>query len=543
MFPVPIALEHRGAEIESDLTILDLAVKDFVQRTVSNSNKVSQKNDIIAQETRLSIDDEEKAITSPDNVFNEIDAIEHKYLVDFTGPDDPENPLNWPLSKRAYTTFAYALCTFGPQVASSMYGHFGSDIAEQFNVSSLVAALGVTTFLLGVGFGPMLFAPISEVYGRKVGVLIPFFVSGIFAFGCGAANNFATILIMRFFQGMFGGAPIANTGGVLGDIWRPQTRGIALVFYSFVVTGGPPMGPTIGAAFKTIGKDGWRWSQYYSGIYCCVLFVLAMWTIPETYHPVLLAAKAKKMRIVTGNWAYHAKHEEWELTFKEMITKHFMRPFAMLATPIVTAMSIYGSFVFGILYLGVVAIPIEFSHVRSWNQVISTLPALGIFFGVLIGGCINIIQSLRYTKILMARNGEPIPEERLTAMKVGSILMPTGLFIFGWTSDPQYPWIAPCIGLVLLAAGFITVFQNCVNYLVDSFPRFAASAIAATTFLRSCSAAAFPIFGQVMFQDMGVPWAASTIAFVGVALTPIPFIFYTYGARIRARNPYSSRVM
>ncbi|KAK9240226.1 major facilitator superfamily domain-containing protein [Lipomyces kononenkoae] len=465
-----------------------------------------------------------------------------KFLVAFNGDDDPYCPLNWPFRKRAYTTFAYAFCTFGPQVASSMYGQVSQEIASEYGKSTIVATLGVSTFLLGVGFGPMVFAPISEVYGRKIGVLLPFFLSGIFAFGCGAASNFQTVLLMRFFQGLFGGAPIANTGGVLGDIWRPNTRAIALVFYSFVVTGGPPMGSVQGAAFSTLA-NGWRWSQYYSGIYAVVVFALAITTIPETYHPVLLARKAKRLRIDTGNWTYHAKHEELAFTLTEMITKHFMRPFAMLLTPIVTSMSVYGSFVFGILYLGVVAVPVTFTDVRGWGSVVATLPSLAIFVGVVVGGVLNILGSLHYAKALAAMNGKPVPEERLVAMKVGSFLMPIGLFIFGWTSPDRYPWIAPVLGLTLLAAGFLTVFQGCINYLVDSFPRYAASAIAATTFLRSCSAAAFPIFGHIMFTTIGVPWGASIIGFVAIAMIPIPFFFYQFGAKIRAKNPYSKQVM
>ncbi|KAK9384174.1 hypothetical protein V1515DRAFT_583194, partial [Lipomyces mesembrius] len=91
-----------------------------------------------------------------------------------------------------------------------------------------IATLGVSLFLLGVGFGPMLFTPISEVYGRKIGVIVPFFISGLFAIGVATANNLRTVLIIRFFQGLFGGAPVYNSGGVLADIWRPEAQGVAL---------------------------------------------------------------------------------------------------------------------------------------------------------------------------------------------------------------------------------------------------------------------------------------------------------------------------
>lgn len=390
---------------------------------------------------------------------------------------------------------------------------------------------------ISIGLGPMLFAPISELYGRKLGVIVPLFFSAVFALGCGFSQNFATLLVCRFFQGLFGGAPVANTGGVLGDIWKPRTRGLALVGYSFVVTGGPASAPLMGAAFGTLGIDiGWRWTQYFSAIYMFVVFLLAQFTVSETYHPLLLTWKARELRKETGDARFHSRLEELDVTFKKIITKHLMRPFAMLMKPIVFLLSFYGSFVYGVLYLAIVAVPIAFKDVRSWSSVISTLPTLAIVLGVSVGAVGNIASALHYGKVLTKSGGEPVPEERLVAMKVGSVLMPIGLFIFGWTAAPEYPWIAPTIGLVLVAAGFTTIFQGCLNYLIDAFPRFAASVTAATTFTRSITAAGFPILGRVMFSGLGVNWGATIIALVAVLLIPIPFIFYMYGKQIRERT-------
>ncbi|KAJ8103842.1 major facilitator superfamily domain-containing protein [Lipomyces tetrasporus] len=467
----------------------------------------------------------------------------NQYLVTFEGEDDPYCPLNWSFKKKSFTTMMYACCTFGPQFSSSVYGPVIGDVATLYNVSTEVATLGVSLFLIGVGFGPMVFAPVSEVYGRKIGVIVPFFISGLFAIGCATASNLQTVLIMRFFQGLFGGAPVSNSGGVLGDIWRPEARGIALVCYSFVVAGGPTIAPLIGASLSVSGDNGWRWTSYLCAAYTFVVAIISAITVPETYHPVLLSKKAKTMRTATQNWAWHSRHDEWDLTFSEIVTKHMARPFAMLLTPIVAAMCTYAAFAFGILYLGVIAIPVEFRIVRGWKEVPSCLPALGMFVGILIGGFMNIYFGRRYARVLLANNGKPIPEERLKATRIGCFLMPLGLFIFGWTSNPKYPWIAPVSGTTVMTIGFFTIFQGCLNYLVDAFLRFSASAIAATTFARSCFAAAFPLFGDIMFNNLGVPWGSSLVGFVAVAMIPIPFVFYRFGPEIRKRNPYSSQVM
>lgn len=68
------------------------------------------------------------------------------------------------------------------------------------------------------------------------------------------------------------------------------------------------------------------------------------------------------------------------------------------------------------------------------------------------------------------------------------------LFVFGWTSPRDIHWIGPCVGALLLGAAFITIFQGAMNYLVDTFPAYSASAIAANTAVRSILAGAFPLF-------------------------------------------------
>jgi len=122
--------------------------------------------------------------------------------------------------------------------------------------------------LLGFAFGPLLWAPLSEVYGRKNVVLIPYFVAAAFTFGTGAAKDIQTIMITRFFVGFFGSAPITNTGGVVSDIWTSQQRGSAMVLYSLSMIGGPIVAPLIGGAICE-SYLSWRWTQYVGGISQC----------------------------------------------------------------------------------------------------------------------------------------------------------------------------------------------------------------------------------------------------------------------------------
>jgi MFS family permease len=107
----------------------------------------------------------------------------------------------------------------------------------------------------------MLFAPLSEVYGRKISILPAFFVSACFAFATATAMDPQTIFISRFFCGFFGSAPIAVTAGSLSDIWPPKHRGKAMTAYALAVIVGPLVAPIVGSAFVT-SSLGWRWTEY-----------------------------------------------------------------------------------------------------------------------------------------------------------------------------------------------------------------------------------------------------------------------------------------
>jgi hypothetical protein len=78
-----------------------------------------------------------------------------------------------------------------------------------------------------------------------------------------------------------------------------------------------------------------------------------------------------------------------------------------------------------------------------------------------------------------------------------------------------------------------------LNYLIDTFQMYAASAVAANTFLRSAFAGAFPLFASPMFHNLGINWASSLLGFFAIAMIPIPYLFYIYGRRIRARGKWS----
>ncbi|KAI0484936.1 polyamine transporter 1 [Xylariaceae sp. FL0804] len=460
-------------------------------------------------------------------------------LVDFEGPDDPYRPLNWPLHKKVSTTLLYGLVTMTATWASSSYSAGTSQIADQFGVGRQVATLGTTLFLLGFGLGPLVWAPLSEVYGRRAAVLTPMFVAICFSFATATAKDLQTVLITRFFGALFASAPVTNTGGVLGDLFSPAQRGIAIAGYAMAVVGGPTIGPIVSAAVVVQPELGWRWTEYLTGILQSVVLLMAVIFIDESYPPILLVAKAGRLRHETGNWALHAKFEEWDVSLVELSRKFLVRPIQLLCTPICFLVALYASFCYGILYMQLGAIPIIFEEIRGWPLVTSELPFLAITLGSLTGAVINILNQFSYNKAYHAAGNR---YQRLPPMMLGSLLFTAGQFITAWTAEPsEAPWIAPVIGLYLSGCGFNTIFQAALNYLVDTFQMYAASAVAANTFLRSVFAAAFPLIVSPLYHNIGVGPGGSIFAGFAALLLPVPFIFFIYGKRIRASSKWSKK--
>ncbi|KAJ5127195.1 Efflux pump bik6 [Penicillium atrosanguineum] len=466
------------------------------------------------------------------------DATPATVLVEFAGKDDPYHPMNWSFRKKILTTFMYGLTSCWITFASAVFSSALQKVAKEFDVTTETTAAGISLVVFGFGLGSIIWAPLGEVYGRKWVIVVPYFIAAAFSFGTATAKDIQTILITRFFTGLFGSAPVTNVGGVMADIWPPEQRGIAVVGYAVTLVAGPTLGPIIGSAL-THSYLGWRWTEYLTAIIMMVQVFLNALILDETYAPVLLSYKARRLRLEGKNWALHSKQEEWDISLKELMQKYLVRPLQMLGSPICLLMSAYAAFVYGILYAYLESVVIEYQEIRGWTPVVASLPFLALLTGIFFAAAINIYNNKYYFKKFQANNYRPVPEARLPPMMVGGIVFTAGLFIFAWTSSPHINYWPSIIGVGLIGLGFTTIFQSALNYLVDTFTRYSASAIAANTFLRSMMAGAFPLFVIPMYNNIGVDWGTTIFACVAAILIPVPFFFFFWGKNIRARGEWS----
>lgn len=278
-------------------------------------------------------------------------------------------------------------------------------------------------------------------------------------------------------------------------------------------------------------------------IFAGVCTLLAFAFIPETYAPVILLQKAKRLRKANASEkdVIQSEHENQDWSFKGVIHRTLYRPFKMLALePILLLVTIYLSIVYGVLYAQFQAFPIIFVRTRGFSMSQNGLVFIGVGIGSTLGAIINLMLSRHYPQLIVRWKGFPPPEQRLFGAMIGGPLLAVGSFWMGWTGQyPSIPWYVPAIGTVILGAAISMIFMSFLSYLVDTYLMYAASAFAANTIIRSLVGAAFPLFTVQMYHAMGINWASTLVGCVALLFAPSPFLFYKYGTRIRANSKFA----
>ena len=431
------------------------------------------------------------------------------------------------------------------------------DIEAEFGVGEVVTALSVSLMVVGFGIGPLAWSPLSELYGRRPIWVIPGLFYVIFNIPCAVAQNIQTLLICRFFCGIFASAPLTLAGGTISDVWDNNERGLAIALFAAAPYGGPVLGPIVGGF---IGETiGWRWILWVNMIFAGVVTLFTM-TIPETYAPTLLGKRARRLREQTGDVTITTEQELFRASLSQIITETLLRPFRecfsslssahiancssteMIVTEhILLLMSLYIALIYGLLYAFFFSFPVVFGENYAWNDGLVGLTFCSVLIGLAIALFVTPRIERDYLRRAAAKGGHADPEDRLPGMMIGCWFVPISLFIFGWTSPPAVMpgggnWVGPVSSGIPFGFGMVIIYFSANAYLIDAFPGYVASALAAKTVIRSGSGAAMPLFITAMYHNLGNGWAASTWAFISLAMIPIPFLFYRYGRSIRARS-------
>lgn len=127
-------------------------------------------------------------------------------------------------------------------LASSIYVSAIPQVVERFHVSSTAALLPFSLFLLGLAFGPVLAAPLSERFGRTATYMISLPLFALFILGAGLAQSFGALVACRLLAGIFASPPLTVGAGTNADLWKPESRALTTTLFALC----PYLGPALG---------------------------------------------------------------------------------------------------------------------------------------------------------------------------------------------------------------------------------------------------------------------------------------------------------
>ncbi|OGM39337.1 hypothetical protein ABOM_012039 [Aspergillus bombycis] len=462
------------------------------------------------------------------------------FVVDWL-PADPRNPKLFSPYQKWAITLLVSLQTFSVSFTSSALSGATKELKSDLNISAEVAALSLSLFVVGFAVGPMLWAPLGEIYGRQKLAFLSLGAFTIFNVGCAISPNIISLVILRFLAGASGASPLSNSGGVIADMFLASERGLAMALFTSAPFMGPALGPICGGFLAM--KKGWRWVEGMTCVFSGVVWIFAGLLVPETYAPVIFRARARSLSKSTGK-AFASKIELKRTerpSSAETFHTALFRPWVLLIRePIVLTLSLYMAIIYGTLYMLFPAFPVIFQQARGWDEGTGNLPFLGIVIGVLCATGYAAFDNKRYLHAMGQSGNMEIPEARLPPSMIGAVSLTIALFWFAWTNAPSVPWIVCIIATVLFGFGMVLVSLSVLNYLIDAYVPFAASVLASATLLRSICGAAFPLFTPYMYSALGIHWALTVPAFLTLLCLPFPFIFYKHGYAIRGRCKYAT---
>jgi multidrug resistance protein len=501
-------------------------------------------------------------------------------IVNWDGENDELNPLNWKPGKKWRNLGVVCMMTVITYVqilkrkhgwlstksvlyrplASSMFAPGVPQAMEEFHsTSDFLSTFVVSIYVLGFAVGPLVMAPLSEIYGRQPAYIISNLFFVIFTVACAVSSNLGMLVAFRFLAGCAGGTPTTIGGATVADMFQKEKRGAAMAMWGLGNQLGVIIGPIIGGFLSQ--AEGWRWVFRLQAIIGGVSLLLGILWLQETYAVVILERKTRKAICETRNTKLvSALHDG--IAPGERLRRAIIRPAKLLIfSPIVLLLSIYTAVVFGYLYLFVTTFPTVFQQQYGFGIGLTGLTYLGLGVGTVSGLVITGKMMDPLHRRLAAKNhGESKPEHRLPPLMFSAPLIGLSFFWYGWSAEVRTHWTVPIVGTVFFGMGLIPAFvsylchrsatasqgslfgsftdsgQISINmYLVDTYTRYAASAIAATKCLQSVAGAFLPLAGRPLYDSLGLGWGNSLLGFIAFAFVPVPWLFYRYGEVLRAR--------
>jgi MFS family permease len=376
------------------------------------------------------------------------------------GQNDPDDPRNWPHLRKWLMVAVIIPIDLSVSWGASGFSPAAGDFAKDVGVSPHVATLGLSLYVLGLAFGPMTLAPLSEYFGRRPVYIVSYGIFLLLLLATTYVETLAPFLVLRLFSGYFASTTISNFGGTIADLFHHHDTGPAMSWFLWAATGGSPTGFVL---FSFI-KQGRGWHEVFRIMFfICLSFwvvlVVALYALGETRHSVILLKRAEAIRRATGDERLEVPDEMKQRGPKQLFGTALARPFRFLAgEAIVQFGAAYNCFLYGLSFLFNGAFHMIFGpNGYGFDTSGVGISFLGIVIGITLGLVTNIYQERYYQRRVIQAGGRDVPEARVHHAKLAAVVLPLSLLAFAFLATPDVHPFFPVLASAFWGWSFYTL--------------------------------------------------------------------------------------
>ncbi|GME22988.1 Major facilitator superfamily [Neofusicoccum parvum] len=396
-----------------------------------------------------------------------------------------------------------------------------------------LADLSVSAYVLGFAVGPLVVAPLSEVFGRLYIYQIFNLIFLVGNLACSTAWSVEMLIVFRFLTGCAGASPLTQGSGTISDIIEKGKHGRAMSIMAFGAVCGPIMGPMLGGFIAE--KISWRACFGLMATIALINAILMFFLMCETSHSRILSLRSRAQMQQIGEYSFPLKPKA-EVSVTRKLMTAASRPFRLLMSPCILPLSLVSAVFYSVQVLLYMTIPRVYKERYDFSIKQSGSGFIGIGVGMVIGLFAFGILSDRL-KAYLAGDGERKPEYGLVIMLGGCFLVGTSLFVYGWAAEVQAPWVIPLLSNVATGAGLYSISMPLSAYFIGVSPQHAVASSATLQIVRSWTGSLLPLIGDQLIVDLGTGRGIAVLGVVTLATFPVIYGFYSRGDWIRVRFP------
>jgi DHA1 family multidrug resistance protein-like MFS transporter len=484
-------------------------------------------------------DTDDKDASSSSTQNNNNNNNNNNLPVTFT-PSDANDPTQWSTRRKLFCTAQIWLLVFVTGWASASESTAHSLAAKALHVSEVSESLATSMYLFGVAIGAVFAGPFSETCGRLPTYLATFAVYLIWLMASALSPNFGAQVVFRGLAGLFASASMSIYGGSLADLYETEERAKVWPWFALSPLLGPVVAPV--ASGWVAQELGWRWVDWLTLIVSGGAFVVAVLFLPETSKGAILKVKARMMRQETGHERYIADGAG-EGSVGKMLLEHLQRMAHFIFREMTTLL--FGLYL-TLLYLLIYGFLEGFDFLFTDTYRFDTGRRYSAFAAIAVGILLGLPYILTVNKLTASRNAgkqgqgqQGQVEQRLIPALLPSILLTISMFWIGWTDRADISDFSVLGACCLFGFSLMALFTTTYHYLIDAYGTSASSAMCAATFMRYMASGGMVMATEPLYLALHVEWTLTLFGCVAGVLTPVPWVFWWYGSKLREKSKYA----